>query len=104
MGCHGKPKQHFASSVPMHVCGLNCRELSSCPHDTCAGKAKLESLLPPDFEVALEDLCPNQAQPAGQKKGPSGRSKPKAEPKPAKAPAKRQAEPTECAPDSHATS
>lgn len=56
----------------------------------------MDSLLPEGFKVALEELCPNQAQPATQKKGPSGRSKPKAEPKPAKAAAKLKAEPTEC--------
>ena len=60
----------------------------------------MESQLPAGFEVALEELCPNQAQPAGHKKGPSGRSKPKAEPKPAKAPTKRPVEPTKCVPPS----
>lgn len=56
----------------------------------------MESLLPEGFKVALEELCPNQAQPATQKKGPSRRSKPRAEPKPAKAAAKLKTEPTEC--------
>ncbi len=47
----------------------------------------------------VETLCPNQAQPPGQKKGRTGRSKPRTEAKPDKAPANRSAEqPTECVP------
>ncbi|BDA45205.1 Sister chromatid cohesion protein PDS5 homolog A [Coccomyxa sp. Obi] len=62
-----------------------------------AKAAAKASYLPEGFEVALvENLCPNQAQPPGQKKGRTGRSKPRAEAKPEKAPAKRSAEqPTE---------
>lgn len=75
-------------------------QLRLCPPFN-AGSAKAAakaSYLPESFEVALvENLCPNQAQPPGQKKARTGRSKPRAESKPDKAPAKRSAEqPTEC--------
>jgi hypothetical protein len=41
-----------------------------------AGRAHDINYLPPDYEVTLEELCPNQIQPPGaRKRGPSGRTK-----------------------------
>ena len=44
------------------------------------GKQRDSNHLPEGFEVALEQLCPNQAARPGQRAARTGRTKPKAEP------------------------
>ena len=45
-----------------------------------SGKQRDSNHLPEGFEVALEQLCPNQVTRPGQRAARTGRTKPKAEP------------------------